>query len=284
MSKYSYKGTNISTLIVSGTNTVTNYTEFPAYQSASNYSIERPLPFGFNTPTGNINTLFNATYVQLSTVGSRSYNVPADFNSIRAVIMGGGGGGGGGAGCGWNMAGVRYGGSGGESGNDGSITIISSEVSLTSNTISYVVGARGTGGSGGGKKSTANSGSGGDGTPGNAGGFSSITINGVTVYANGGSGGRNGNAGNANSPGTGFSGSTSPAPSQTNTYTPVATSLDSNMNPLSYLSTYSDNGSGGSGSNTDLSVPIADGPSSGGTANGGNSGQQGYIHLYLLKS
>ena len=45
--KYTYKGVNIDNLIQGTTNTtLTNYGGFPAYDSASSYSTERPLPFG----------------------------------------------------------------------------------------------------------------------------------------------------------------------------------------------------------------------------------------------
>ena len=51
MSKYLYKGTDISKLMETGTSTLSNFTGFPSYKPASTYSSERPLPFNFSTPT-----------------------------------------------------------------------------------------------------------------------------------------------------------------------------------------------------------------------------------------
>jgi hypothetical protein len=274
---YTYKGTDISKLIVSGSSSITSYSGFPSYKPASTYSTERPLPFGISQSNVSVSNLMDASYIDLT--GSGTYTVPTDFNVFRAVLEGGGGGGGGGAGCGVNggpVPNTRKPANAGASGANGGFVYIS-DTPITNRNIIYNVGTAGSGGNGGSSKGKTDQATpqptnpGNDGSPGNTSVITFDTNSGTyTVTANAGTGGQGGDATN---PAT----NTTPAVTQT-TINYQQTSLfntDGNqqstviptqINPISYVTTYSNGGGGGP------------------ETNAGQAGQAGYIRIYLLKN
>jgi hypothetical protein len=278
---YKFKGTNITDLITAapGSTTLTGYSGFPPYQS-NVYSTERPLPFNMRQQQGTtqvqVSNSMNAKFVELS--GSGQYQVPSDYNVIRAVLEGGGGGGGGGASCGVTGGGSRKtSGPGGRGRNGGFVYV--SDTPINPGPIAYSVGNGGAGGGGapdGGNLDQTTEQSTNPGGDGQAGNTSTITFTTsgteYTVRANTGNGGQGGG------PLTGGTPIVTPAP---NNYTPIISTdaeaqqisnIPANVNPISHLSAYSGYGSGGSDNNP--------GP---GQGSPGGAGMGGYIRLYLLK-
>ena len=303
MSNYFYKGILISDLIQPGTSTLTNFTGFPGYSPASNYSSERPLPFNFSTPTvPDVSTLMNAKFVDF-TSGKGDYTVPNMYTSFRMILIGGAGGSGGGGGCGWNgwsasdppSVGRTSGENGYEAGK-GSFTYASTNLAYyilgtPGVNITYTVGEGGVKGNAGGDHSKASMGAGGKGNTGNHGGLSSIIMTLVggdrdllRCYANGGYGGSGGDSGG---PGAAQGDGREPGPDITNNsgitddvdYTPLALAnnlsaeylVAANVNPVGYLTDYGRNYTGGwsSTANRDQTP--------------GTSGKPGFIRLYLLR-
>ena len=293
MAKYKYNGTDITNLINSGSESITEYTGFPAYTTNSR-STERPLPFKFNfkNPSNvyvDVSTLMNAKSHDYSS-GTASLTIPTDYNAFRAIIIGGGGGGGGGGGCGWRpkgTTGARTSAGGGSPGGTGKFIMIENATPITSvSTLYYTVGEGGGGGTGGGDRDKGpvgtNHGPGGKGNGGKAGSASSITatIGGTsyTIYANGGNGGKGGDAGGSdggtgNGEGGGGGGAAPSSASNYSSITDYSASIPTDVNPLNYKIATNGNGIGGGG-----------GPGGAGNGDPGGAGRPGYIRIYLLKS
>jgi hypothetical protein len=285
---YTYKGTNINNLIVSGSSSLTGYGGFPTYKSASTYSSERPLPFGISLENISVSNLMDASYIDL-TSGTATLTVPSDYNSFRAVLEGGGGGGGAGSSCGINDApgpgGDRNPSGNGGNGSNGGFAFVS-YTPLTQRSIQYFVGNGGAGGDGAGANSPGSyqngntdqntgqaTGTGQSGQNGNTSYITFTTSNGTfTVTANAGTGG--------NAAGGGDGGT--PAVTQTtiNYQQSELFSRDGNqqtatipaaVNPILYLQNYSSRGTGS-------------GESRGGNKTSpGTAGKPGFIRIYLLK-
>lgn len=275
--KFSYKGVDISNLIITGTSSISGFTGFPNYSPATAYSYERPIPFGIQVNNVEVANQMNSKYIEYNTAQVTTYSLPASYDSIRAIIAGGGGGGGGRGGCGYDLQErQRTSGAYGNDGGDGIYTYLSNEINLVSSTINLKVGGGGEGGNNGGDADEKDSSSGGNGNSGDPGQESYIritTTNGTyTVYANGGSGGSGGGGGNANTPDNNNEyNATKPGTSFTNNLSNVLSvntvaSIPSNLNPVNYLTNISAGGE----------------KKSGGTPP--TNGKPGYIRLYLLKS
>jgi hypothetical protein len=304
MSKYFYNGSDITNLIITGSTKVSGYTDFPSYKPASNYSTERPIPFNYYTPEGEVSKVMDASFVEFDS-GSGTYTLSPDFDSVRIILIGGAGGAGGGGGCGWSSPSsvatpsiARSSGQGGFDSEKGSFTFTSNYIKLSSQNIYYSVGTEGASGNSGGDKAKTSVGPGGRGNAGNRGNESMVTINvdGIdyNIYANGGYGGAGGDAGG---PGSAQGEPRQPGPAFTNNYpgivdyTPSAPLLSlsmgsvpivpSSVNPLNYLfSTLT-------GSNV-VGAGYAGGGGDASTANQSSSpGYRNYpgkIRIYLLKS
>ena len=123
-------------------------------------------------------------YVEYTTAGSYTFDVPVNAVEIMIEVTGGGGGGGGGGSGLSGSTGVGAGGGGGGSGATGMWIIPKGHI--TSSTISVTVGSSGSAGTGSAGNVAA-------GTNGGAGGASSVTWTGpngsYTLSANGGAGG-----------------------------------------------------------------------------------------------
>lgn len=168
MSNYYYKGTSapfytrpISQMTILGNNTVLapGYNDFPI--QPTNYSQNRPLPFGFlsnsNSPT-NVSdsaTAYSTTFYT-PTNGFDVTNDGRGAKSIRIISLGGGGGGGG---YGGNAkvtgnSGNSANGNGGNGGDGGygNFTYVN-KLTLNSNTFDVTVGLGGVLGSNGGDAS-----------------------------------------------------------------------------------------------------------------------------------
>jgi hypothetical protein len=300
MSKYFYNGSDITNLIITGSTTVPGYTGFPSYTPASNYSTERPVPFNYYTPSGEISTLMNARFVEFTSGQSGTYTLSPDYDSVRIILIGGSGGGGGGGGCGWSSPSsvatpsiARTSGQRGFESGKGSFTFTSNYIKLSSKNIYYSVGTQGSVGNGGGDKGKTSVGPGGKGNNGSRGNESMVTINvdgiNYNIYANGGYGGAGGDAGG---PDASQGDAPQPGPAFTNNfpglvdYTPSAPLVSlssgsvpivpSSVNPINYLalnpSTVGTQGFGGeqSTANQDSSP--------------GYTSYPGKIRMYLLKS
>jgi hypothetical protein len=282
MSKYLYKGIDISNLIITGSTTVSGYTDFLSYTPASNYSSERPIPFNYYTPKGQLSDLMRAKFVDFDS-GSGNYTIPSDFDSVRIILLGGGGGGGGGGGCGWKSGSslespstARTSGQYGLPGDNGSYTFTSTDIKLSSQNIYYSVGTLGDNGTAGGDKAKTSIGPGGKGNNGYRGNESMVTINvdgiNYNIYANGGYGGAGGDSGG---PGSAQGDPRQPGPAFTNNYPGIvdySNGRPSSVNPINYLQFLSQAGSGGQKSDYNLD------------SNPGNQGNPGKIRIYLLKS
>ncbi len=282
MAKYLFKGTDINNLIVTGGTAVNNFAPSISYTPASPYSTERPLELGFKQNGTDISTIMNAKFIEYTTVNTVStYDVPTDYNSFRAVLEGGGGGGGGGGGCGWSGSPQdRQSADPGAPGSNGGFVYVA-DTTFSNRTITYFVGAGGGAGGGGqseGSPGQASSQPGQDGGPGQFGqrtyiNFTTPDAN-YTVLANAGARGNGGQGGpapgNANTEAVQFVTNSYPSISFSTDGNQQATAIPSAINPISYKSTYSYLGNGGSG-----------GPGDGAP---GGGGQRGYIRLYLLKS
>ena len=267
--KYTYKGTDITNLISGSTITsLTGYTGFPSYDSASIYSTERPLPLNFLQNGIDISTKFNAEAIDFTAGQAGTYIVPPEYTKLRAILEGGGGGGGGNGGCGYNInpadgpTGRNSGSSGGPGGNG--LFLYVSDISGISS-LQYSVGNGGNGGASGAGYDpgpTPNSGQGQGGQQGGYGNESKITFvsSGTTynIVSKGGYGGPSGRAGNT-------SPTTTVNPALVATYTPttytgpVVNSTTPDINPLGYLT----------------NISLAGGVTA--------AGKPGYIRLYLLK-
>jgi hypothetical protein len=283
MSKYFYKGSDISNLIELGSTKVsgTGYTDFPSYTPASIYSTERPFPFNYYTAEqGQLSDLMNTKFVEFTSGQSGTYTIPSDYDSVKIILIGGGGGGGGGGGCAWlglsidSPSKARSSGAAGISGNHGSYMFTSNYINLTSKNIYYSVGTKGNSGVGGGDKSTANMGSGGKGNNGYHGNESMVTINvgGIdyNIYANGGEGGGGGDGGD--SVGTGDP--PDPAPAFNNNFTGLvnySSGIPSAVNPINYLNNIGLKGNMGQESTANQ------------YSGNGNDGGPGKIRIYFYK-
>jgi hypothetical protein len=281
--KYSYKGSDISNLISSGTTSLTNYSGFPSY-IATNYSIEKPLPFNIFTPTEEVSTLMTAKVFTDTTfdpyssnnpgqpaLGGSSYTPPADFNMFRAVIIGGGGASGNGGACGFDGF-TRFSGGSERAGGYGNVTVVEGALNI-SGKFWYGAGQGGNEVAGKAGPGAGVYGNGKDGGTGNYGGYSYLSYGNGIIYANGGEGGGGGKAGEILGTINGCHApvnltaisNTQPSavvtippiiqPSPTNT---VAYFTSSNIPPLQYGNVY---GQGGPG-----------------------NGTPGLIQIYLLKS
>ena len=283
MSNFEYKGVDVQKLIVSGTSSLTGFSPF-TYDVASNFATERPLPFNFEQGATDVSTLMDASFVEFITAGAASYDVPGDFNKIRAVLIGGGGGGGGGGGCGVSGSGEsqsrQSGGPGGQ-GKHGGFVYLTDTVLSSGRTIQYLVGSGGQGGGGGqnvGNTGQVNSQPGQPGNPGGSGQVSRIIYGPITVEAptsNAAPGGPGGPG--TDTPGGGnINQGSNPTVPTSNIGSNFlidgddATSIPGSINPIGYRSTYGNKGEGGS------RQPNGDGDP-------GNDGQKGYIRIYLLK-
>lgn len=288
--KYLYKGTDISNLISSGTSSITNYTGFPTY-TATNYSVENPLPFGMLSPAGNdVSTLMKAKFFTATTfaplipynitgpipnpqpnVGGAPYTPPSEFNMFRAVLIGGGGAGGNGGSCGWSGS-KRYSGGAGRIGGYGGVTVIEGALGINQQ-FWYGAGAGGNQVSGGRVPPQLTVGDGANGGTGNYGGRSFLSFGDGSgrqyfVFANGGEGGGGGDAGNATTTSPGCSNPvniTNPSPPSIAVTNPpitlesptVAYFTSNTTPPLGYANVY---GNGGPG-----------------------AGSPGLVQIYLLK-
>ena len=273
--KYTYKGTDIQTLITTGTTALSGYAGFN-YSPASSYSTERPLPLSIKQNEIDINGIMNSAYTDFN--APAQYTLPSNYNAFRAVLEGGGGGGGGGGGCGVSGSGQpqsRQAGAGAAPGANGGFTFVSDTVLTTNRTINITVGSGGYGGAGGGNKGTVGqhtSQPGYDGSVGGSGTSSNISFTTNAPYSvstNAGPGGNNGQGGPA-----GYNATTPTVSLVTNTYaTPVhidgynqVSTIGTTINPTSYKSSYSYLGGGGGAGTT------------------GAGGAGGYVRIYLLKT
>jgi hypothetical protein len=226
--KYSYKGTDISNLIDSGTTELTNYTGFPKYV-ATNYAVEKPLPFNITTPTGDVSQSMKAKFFTGTTyapppdtplppfypnpnpppvVGGTPYTPPIEggFTKFRAVLIGGGGGGGNGGSCGWSGS-KRHPGGGGRIGGYGGVTVVEGEIPFKGK-FWYSAGEGGNQTDGSKRLPPGIIGNGANGGTGNFGKRSILTFYNNSghqhfVYANGGEGGGGGHGGREDGPSPG---------------------------------------------------------------------------------
>ena len=283
MAKFEYKGADVGNLITPGGSTVPGFDGL-VYTAISNYTTELPLKFNLEQGVTDISTLMTTKFVEFTATGPSQYEVPGDFNKIRALVIGGGGGGAGGGGCGVSGSGQpqsRQSGGPGGHGRHGGFIYLTDTVLSGGRTIQYLVGAAG--GSGGGGQNVGNTGQANSqpGQPGQAGGagqVSSISFGNVQVVAPT----SNSAPGGPGGPGTGTPGGANILVG-TNPYVPTtnggsnflidgddATAIPGAINPLSFKSTYGYGGDGGG------RQPDGDGYR-------GQDGTPGYIRIYLLK-
>ena len=274
--KYTYKGTDIQKLIVTGSTTLTNYTGF-TYGTNSVYNIsDKPLPFSISQNGVDISTKMDAAYVDLPTTGT-SYTVPVDYNSIRAILEGGGGGGGGNGGCGYGYGPGQAsmnrhpGGSGAVAANGKYVYMSAINIDGSPRIITYAVGTGGGAGQNGppGGGSPLNDSPGTNGNDGGPGVESKIGFNlsgsSYLISAAAGGGGQGGYAGSTKS--NGASNTAIIAVTNTTSTVPpgiqLVNDIAPNINPASFLVNYSLGGINGE------------------TAT--STGKPGYIRLYLLR-